>query len=82
MYKYNTATQQKEQFLNWVDCDIQSSSVRGFELMEDGRLLVATQSYDYMTGESMSELALVKEIPAEEAATTLEVPIANGFSWS
>lgn len=76
LYKYNTTTQTKERFLNWVDCDIQSSSVRGFQLMEDGRLLVATQTYDYMTYESISELALVEEIPAEEAANIKSITLA------
>ena len=76
LYKYNTTTQTKEHYLNWVDCDISSSSVRGFQLMEDGRLLVATQTYDYMTYQSVSELALVEEIPAEEAANIKSVTLA------
>ena len=44
--------------------------------MEDGRLLVATQTYDYMTYQSVSELALVEEIPAEEAANIKSVTLA------
>ena len=76
LYKYNTTTQTKEDFLTWVDCDISTNSVRGFQLMEDGKLLVATQTYDYITYESVSELALVEEIPAEEAANIKSITLA------
>lgn len=76
LYKYNVTTQEKEQFLNWVDCDISSNSVRGFQLLEDGRLLVATSTYDYVTYENISELAFVEEIPAEEAAKIQSITLA------
>ncbi len=76
LYKYNATTQEQEQFLNWVDCDIPSSSVRGFQLLEDGRLLVATSTYDYVTYENISELAFVEEIPAEEAAKIKSITLA------
>lgn len=76
LYKFNATTQEQELFLNWVDCDISSSSVRGFQLLEDGRLLVATTTYDYTTYESVSELAFVEEIPAEEAANIKSITLA------
>ena len=76
LYKYNVTTQEQELYLNWVDCDISSNSVRGFQLLEDGRLLVATTTYDYSTYESISELAFVEEIPAEEAANIKSITLA------
>ncbi len=76
LYKFNLTTKEKELYLNWMDADITSNSVRGFQLLDDGRILVATQTYDYVTYEQTSELAYIEEIPAEEAANIQTVTLA------
>lgn len=76
VYKFNLATQEKELYFNWVDADIISNSVRGYQMLEDGKLLVSTQTYDYVTYESLDEIAIIEEIPAEEAAKIKSVTLA------
>lgn len=76
LYKFNLATQEKELYLNWVDANITSNSVRSYQLLEDGRILVVTQTYDYTTYESLEEIAIIEEIPAEEAANIKSVTLA------
>lgn len=76
LYTYNITTQEKKDYLNWVDCDISSNTVRGFQQLEDGRLVVATSTYDYSTYQELSELAIVEEIPAEEAANITSITLA------
>jgi len=76
LYKLNLATLERELYLNWVDANITSNSVRGFQLLEDGRLLVSTQTYDYTTSESVEEIAVIEEIPAEEAANIKKITLA------
>ena len=76
LYKLNLTTLERELYLNWVDANITSNSVRGFQLLEDGKLLVTTQSYDYVTYESVEEVAIIEEIPAEEAANIKAITLA------
>ncbi|MBQ8279041.1 MAG: hypothetical protein IJZ23_04295 [Roseburia sp.] len=76
LYKFNLTTQEKELYFNWVDANITSNSVRGYQMLEDGRILVATQTYDYTTYESLEEIAIIEEIPAEEAANIKSVTLA------
>jgi len=76
LYKYNLTTQEKELYLSWMDADITSSSVRGYQMLEDGRIIVTTQTYDYTTYESVEEIAIIEEIPAEEAANIKSVTLA------
>jgi len=76
LYKYNMTTQEQELYLNWVDCDVSSNSVRCFQLMADGRLLVVTQNYDYVTYEQVSEVAYIEEIPEEEAKNITSITLA------
>lgn len=76
LYKFNLTTQEKELYFNWMDANITSNSVRSFQLLEDGKILVATQSYDYVTYESVDEVAIIEEIPAEEAKNIQAVTLA------
>ncbi len=76
LYKLNLTTLEKELYLNWVDANITSNSVRGYQLLDDGRILVATQTYDYTTYMSAEEIAIIEEIPAEEAANIKSVTLA------
>ena len=76
LYKFNLATAEKELYLNWMDANISSNSVNGYELLEDGRILVATRTHDYTTYESVQEVAIIEEIPAEEAANIQSVTLA------
>lgn len=76
LYKFNLATQEKELYMSWVDANITSNSVRDYQLLEDGTILVATQTYDYATYESLEEIAIIEEIPAEEAANIKSVTLA------
>ena len=76
LYKLNLSTLERELYLNWVDANMTSNSVRGFQLLEDGKLLVTTQTYDYTTYESVEEIAVIEEIPAEEAANIKAITLA------
>ena len=76
LYKYNVNTKKKEEYLNWIDADISSNNVRGYSMLADGRLLVTMTNYDYNTGESTSDIAIVEEIPAEEAAKIQTITLA------
>ena len=76
VYKYNLTTQERELYFNWVDADIISSSVRGYQVLEDDKMLVLTQTYDYTTYESVDEVAIIEEIPKEEAAKIKAVTLA------
>ena len=76
LYKFNLTTQEKELYFNWMDANITSNSVRSFQLLEDGKILVATQTYDYVTYESVEEIAVIEEIPEEEAKNIQAVTLA------
>ena len=76
LYKFNLTTQEKELYFSWMDANISSNSVRSFQLLEDGKILVATQTYDYTTYESLEEIATIEEIPAEEAANIKSITLA------
>lgn len=76
IYKLNIDTLEKEPYLNWVDANISSNSVRGYQILEDGRILVATQTYDSTTHQSLDEIAIIEEIPAEEAANIKSITLA------
>ena len=49
LYKFNLTTKEKELYLSWVDANISNNSVRSYQLLEDGKILVSTQTYDYST---------------------------------
>lgn len=76
IYKLNASTLEKELYLNWVDANITSNSVRGYQVLEDGRILVVTESYDYTTYQQVDEIAFIEEIPAEEAANIKSMTLA------
>lgn len=76
LYKLNINTLEKELYLNWVDADITSNSVNSYQLMDDGSVLVTTETYDNATYERTNEIAVVKEIPAEEAANIQVITLA------
>ena len=80
LYKFNLTTQEKELYFNWMDANISSNSVRSFQLLEDGKILVATSAYDYVTYENTEEVAIIEEIPAEEAANIQSVTLACIYS--
>ena len=76
LYKYNIAKKEKEVYFSWLDANISSNSVRGFSILEDGRILVTTSSYNYSTYETTTDIAIVEEIPAEEAANIKTITLA------
>lgn len=76
LYKMNLNTLEKELYLSWVDADITSSSVNGYQLMDDGRVLVTTETYDQTTYQRADEIAIIEELPAEEAAKIQVITLA------
>ncbi len=76
LYTMNLNTLEKELYLSWVDADITSNSVNGYQLLDDGRILVTTETYDYTTYARTNEIAIVEEIPAEEAANIQVITLA------
>lgn len=76
LYKYNMEDQSKEEYLSWMDCNISSSSVTSFGVLSDGNLAVFLNSWSNSTGQSTSDVAILKEIDASEAAKVTNIDIA------
>lgn len=67
LYRYDLTAQTAEQILNWLDCDINASSVQDFAVLEDGRILVT--SYNWTGDSTRYELAM---LTAREASQVQE----------
>ena len=76
LYKFNLETKEKEELLSWMDCNISSSSVMNYGLLSDGNIAVFTQTWNNMSGEQRGEIAIIKEISAEEAGQVTEIDVA------
>lgn len=76
LYKYKLDDQSKEEYLSWMDCNISSSSVVSYGILSDGNLVVYLNSWSNTTGESSSDLAIIKEIDASEATQVTNIDIA------
>lgn len=76
LYKYNVEDQSKEEYLSWMDCNISSSSVTSYGTLSDGSLAVFLNSWSNTSGESTTDIALLKEIDASEAAKVTNIDVA------
>jgi ABC-type glycerol-3-phosphate transport system substrate-binding protein len=72
--QYDTETQETENYLNWLDCNISSSSVSSFGVLSDGRVAVYIQSWGSST--YSVDIAVLDEISAEEAASVKQINVA------
>ncbi len=66
MYKVNVATGEKEEYINWLDCDINGNNVQTVLPLSDGRYFAATSFYDYAKQESGYESVYLTQIPFSE----------------
>lgn len=62
VYEYDMKTQTSELLFDWLDCDIEGSSVNLVHALEDGRIMTASYNYD----SRKAELALISKKPASE----------------
>lgn len=46
LYSYNPGDEAPAEILNWIDCDVNSNDLRAFAVLEDGRILALTASWD------------------------------------
>lgn len=63
LYLYDAVADTQASLLQWVNCDINPASVQRFSTLADGRIIVNLREED-----STSELALLTEVPREQAA--------------
>lgn len=80
VYKYNLDTKEKEEFFNWMDCNISSSSVSSYGVLSDGRIAAYIQNWN--SNGNQTEIALIKEVDASEVADTVNLTIACMWSGS
>ncbi len=64
VYKYNLETQTSEEILDWIDSDINAQYIQGFDVMEDGRMVVFLNDWSVAAGGS--ELALLTKTKVED----------------
>ena len=64
LYLYDTETDSKEEYLNWMEYSISGSGVESFNMLSDGRLLV--YSYSYSESSSGPELILFEECDKDD----------------
>lgn len=78
LYLYDVASQTSEEILDWIDCDINSSNLRGFAALNDGSFVAVSTTYDYSGDktEVTVELANIKEVPASSVAQKKEITFA------
>ena len=74
LYSYNFGDAEAVELLNWIDCDIDQDNLRGFTLLEDGRVLAVTSSWDGEGAENQVELAYLtkkkgSEVPEKKILT-------------
>ena len=80
VYKYNLDTKEKEEFFNWMDCNISSSSVSSYGVLSDGRIAAYIQNWN--SNGNQTEIALIKEVDASEVADTINLTLACMWSGS
>lgn len=64
--EYDLDTQTSEEILNWIDCDIDSSTIVGVSALEDGRILVLTRDWSGET--TKSEIVYLTKTKSSEVA--------------
>lgn len=74
LFVYDTQTQETTNYLNWMDCNISSSSVNSFGMLSDGRVAVYTQSWN--SSGSSNDIAILSEISEEEATAVAQINVA------
>lgn len=72
LYTCNLKDEKPTEILNWVDSDIDSSSLRAFKILEDGR--IASLSLDWNSPDETAELAVLTqknraEVPEKKVLT-------------
>lgn len=74
MGSYNFGDDAPQEILNWIDCDIDRSDIKGFAALDDGRILVITSSWNGETQANQVELAYLtrkkgSEVPEKKILT-------------
>lgn len=67
LYRYSFNDKQLHEILNWIDCDIDESSVSSFTTLEDGRVLAITSSWNGERDINEMELAYLTKKKGSEA---------------
>lgn len=74
LYSYNFGDAQAQELLCWIDCDIDESDIQCFSMLEDGRILVITTSWNGESDANQVELAYLtkkkgSEVPEKKILT-------------
>lgn len=78
LWDYELESQSKEEILNWLDCDINSSNISAVSVLEDGRIACISNDWQNDT----TELAVLTKKPASEVKEKTEIVIAGLYSDS
>lgn len=62
VYKYSMETQTAEEILDWLDSDVNAQYIQGFDVMEDGRIVVYIRDWS----DGGSELAVLTKTKVED----------------
>lgn len=70
---YKASTQEAEPILNWINCDVDSDSVRYSMLLDDGSVLAVTSVWNEETSKNDSDIVTLTKTPYSqtEQKTTL-----------
>lgn len=78
LYLYDMNTQTSEEVLDWVACDINTSSLAGFAVLDDGSFVALSTTYDYSGDDTKTtiELAAIKKVPASSIKQKKTITLA------
>lgn len=65
-YGYDTAAKETTKLLNWINCDIDSSNMRGMAALDDGRILCIMRNYSRSGENATNEFVVLTKKPAAE----------------
>ena len=66
VYKYNLDSKEKEEYFNWMDCNISSSYVSSYGVLSDGTIAAYIQNWN--SSGNQTEIAVIKEVDKSEIA--------------
>lgn len=78
LYLYDINTQTSEEVLDWVACDINTNTLSGFSVLDDGSFVAVSTTYDYSSDDTDTtiELATIKKVPASSIKQKKAVTLA------
>lgn len=72
LYEYDPATQESTEILNWLDSNVDSSTVQDFRMLEDGRIIAFCDDYN-----STTEIAILTKTERSQVAEKEVITLAT-----